>query len=149
LNRLETFLALIVVGALGYVGYGMVSAKPGGTCSPVSLSQEVKAYIDSKVVASGGSQCSEIPKLVAKLADLQTKIGGIEQYRTNKSMKDAKYQQLAEATAEFQAKAQRILAAARASEVENIKRDITNVCSNQTPDSNHKRNSPGAGREGK
>lgn len=76
--RLEFLLGVLVVIGLGYFGFKYFGRPAGGqTCSPMTLSPEVKAYIDSKLsapAAVGG----DLATLNARLAEFETKFKTID-----------------------------------------------------------------------
>jgi hypothetical protein len=128
LGRLEIFLSILVIASLGWFAMGINKGKHGDMCTPLPLSQEVKAYIDSKFTASAGGQCGEVPALVAKLADLETKLGGIDTYRMAITEREARRLELVTQSDNLRDKSAELLKKERESEIAKLKAQIGGIC---------------------
>ena len=128
LGRVEILLGVLVLAGLGYLGMGLTKGKAVDMCTPLPLSQEVKAYIDSKVAATSEGACGEIPTLITKLANLETKMGAIDAYRVTAGQREAKKTELQENTESIRTKTLAVLQKERESEIERIKSEIGTMC---------------------
>jgi hypothetical protein len=128
LGRLEILLGVLVLAGLGYLGVGFTRGRTVDMCTPLPLSQEVKAYIDSKIAATSEGACGEIPTMITKLADLETKMGAIDAYRVSVAQRETKKAEYQENSETLRTKTVALLQKERENEVNRIKNEIGSIC---------------------
>lgn len=133
LGRLEiALLSVLICGTL----YLAVQYLPFGRqqmCGPVPLSPEVKAYIDRKLEANASNaQCGDIPAMVSRVNDLESKLGALEQFREERRELEAKRTR-AEMAAQNQRQQQTdMLARLRNAELSRLRNDVAMMCAGIT-----------------
>lgn len=133
IGKLEIFLMLVLIAGSAWMGAQYLPLGGGiGSCTPIPLTPEVKAYVDAKIAAGNGPQCGEIPKVISRVAELEGRMGDLEKYRKMREEVEEKRQELEQAIAEQRMEQNQVLAKVRAAEVDNLKKEVGRICAGIT-----------------
>lgn len=146
LGRIEILLVLLVVCAAVYMGIQYFPSGGPQICAPVPLSPEVKAYIDQKMAAGGGSaQCGDIPAVLARVNDIEAKMGSLDKYEELRAGLNENRDQVNLALAASRRTQGDALAQARNGELARLRNEMAMMCAGITVRSSSPGGSPGAG----
>lgn len=119
-------LVILVVLISGGTWLATTFFSKRGETSSVSLTPDIKAYIDSKT--GSGMDCSDLPKLIAKVADLENKLGGAEVLRNNVRAISDRATELEQAVERTRSGSLQLMNQFRQAEVRRIRSEVAASC---------------------
>lgn len=127
MSGMGTIIAIVITAGVTYFATSSMGG-PAATCGPVTLSNEVKAYIDSKPVRGGGDGGPELAKLMSRVAEMEKKLGDVDKVNAAYDSVQKK-STIIEAAIEEQAKKQDLLlGAVRQQELTNLRNQMASIC---------------------
>ncbi len=121
-------IVAVTAGGTFYATTGMHQAASG----PLTLTPEVKSYIDSKFATGFGSQVQDSQKVTARIAEMEAKIAEIERIKANYESLPARSESLESALVEQRRKRDENIAMIRQNEINNLRNEIATMCAGVT-----------------
>lgn len=118
----------LTAGGTFYATSGMQQAAHGA----LTLTPEVKSYIDSKFATGFGSQVQDAQKVASRIAEMEAKITEIEQIKANFENLPARSEAVESAVIEQRRKREENLAMLRQNEINNLRNEIATMCAGVT-----------------
>jgi hypothetical protein len=130
LGIIEIVIGVVLVSGLTWLGLTFFGHHGGGeACTSVSLSPEVKAYIDTKLSGGGGDSCADLPKLISKVGELENKMGAVEVFRTSLKAMNERREQLEESILRARNSTAQLMNQTRLGELHRLKTEVLQTCS--------------------
>jgi hypothetical protein len=130
LGRIELILLVLLVSGATFLVMQFVPSGKGGACTPLPLSNEVKTYIDSKMVSPAGTESSlaELSKMMSRVTAFETKLVEFEKFREMQAQLDEKRKTLSEALQDKRRDQNEVLAKVRNAELSRLRNDMATMC---------------------
>ncbi len=132
LGRIELLLIVFLLVGSGWMALQYLPGGQQRACSPVPLSDEVKAYIDGKITSGEGGQCGDLPKVVGRVSELEGKMGELEKFRQLREQVEERRVNLETALKEQRNNHQNFLSTFREAEVNRLRSEIATMCAGIT-----------------
>lgn len=121
-------IVTLTAGGTFYAATGMQQAGQGA----LTLTPEVKSYIDSKFATGFGSQVQDAQKVASRIAEMEAKITEIEQIKANFENLPPRSEAVESAVIEQRRKRDETLAMLRQNEINNLRNEIATMCAGVT-----------------
>lgn len=134
LGRVELLLVvLILLGGVYMAIQYFPKNRNVDICAPVPLSPEVRAYIDKKLAeGSGMAQCGEMPALVTRIAEMESKVNLFDKFRDLRQQVDAKRAEVDSALEQQRESLAEVTQRRRNEELQKLKGDTAMLCAGVT-----------------
>lgn len=131
MSSLGTFILVAITATVTY--FTVTSFGVGGQSGPLTLSPEVQRYVDAKLNgASSATAGQELPKLSARIAEMEKKLIEIEKTKASYDQLANKNELIESAIGEQRRRRDDAMAAARLSEMSQLRNDIATLCAGVT-----------------
>lgn len=127
MSGMGTIIAIVITAGVTYFATSSMGG-PVGSCTPVTLSNEVKAYIDNKASRSGGDVAQEIAKLMSRVAEMEKRVGDVDKVNAAYESLQKKNSIIEMAIGEQAKKQDLLLTAVRQQELTSLRNQMASVC---------------------
>lgn len=126
MSVLGTLILLVITAGLTYFGTSQLGGGSGGF-GPAQLSPDVQKYIDARL-AGGQSADQELQRLTTRLTEMETKLVEMEKVKASNEQLAGKSEIIESAINEQRRRRDDALAAARTTEMAQLRNEIAQVC---------------------